>query len=81
MILGIGLASLFYKACTDKNCLVFSGPVLSEVDRKIYKHGEKCYKYTSETTRCDSNKRILDISKVDMAAAAGATGATGAGIA
>jgi len=61
-ILGIGLASLFNKVCKDKNCLVFNGPILTEFDGKIYKHGEKCYKYSLNPAKCDKTKRIIDVS-------------------
>ena len=37
LILGLGLATLFHKVCKDKDCILFSGPVISEVDGKIYK--------------------------------------------
>ena len=43
IILGLGLATLFRKVCTDKNCITFNGPVISEIDGKTYKYGEKCY--------------------------------------
>jgi hypothetical protein len=61
-ILGLGLASLFNKVCKDKNCIVFNGPILSEFDGKIYKHGEKCYKYSLHPAKCDRTKRVIDIS-------------------
>ena len=61
-ILGLGLASLFNKVCKDKNCIVFNGPVLSEFEGKIYKHGEKCYKYSLHPSKCDSAKRVIDVS-------------------
>ena len=61
-ILGLGLASLFNKVCKDKNCITFNGPILSEFEGKIYKHGEKCYKYSLHPSKCDSTKRIIDIS-------------------
>jgi hypothetical protein len=61
-ILGLGLASLFNKVCKDKNCIVFNGPVLSEFEGKIYKHGEKCYKYSLHPSKCDSTKRVIDVS-------------------
>ena len=64
ILLGLGLATLFRKACNDKNCIVFNGPVISEFDGKIYKHGEKCYKYSTRSTGCDSTKRIIDISQM-----------------
>jgi len=62
ILLGLGLATLFRRACKEKNCIRFAGPVISEVDGKIYKHGEKCYKYESQSSgKCDPNKRVLDI--------------------
>jgi len=61
-ILGFGLATLFNKVCKDKNCITFNGPVLSEFEGKIYKHGEKCYKYSLNPAKCDSTKRIIEVS-------------------
>lgn len=61
IILGLGLATLFRKVCTDKNCIVFNGPVITDVDDKIYKFNDKCYKYSIEPSICDKNKKIIDI--------------------
>uniref|UniRef100_A0A6C0D3J4 Uncharacterized protein n=1 Tax=viral metagenome TaxID=1070528 RepID=A0A6C0D3J4_9ZZZZ len=61
ILLGIGLATLFRRACTDKNCTVFNGPVISEIEGKVYKHGEKCYKYSTVSEKCDPMKRVVDI--------------------
>jgi hypothetical protein len=61
-LLGLGLATLFQRVCNDKNCIIFNGPVITEIDDKIYKYGEKCYKYTARPEKCDSTKRIIDIS-------------------
>ena len=74
VLLGLGLATLFRKACNDKNCLSFNGPVISEIDGKIYQHGEKCFSYTSTAQTCDANKQIVDMSVPDTAAAAPAIG-------
>ena len=41
VILGLGLATIFRKVCKDKNCITFKGPILGDIDGKIYKHGEK----------------------------------------
>ena len=60
VILGLGLATLFRKVCKDKNCIAFNGPVISEVDGKVFKHGGKCYKYEAETAKCDSTKRVVE---------------------
>jgi hypothetical protein len=63
IILGLGLATLFRKVCNDKNCIVFNGPVISDIEGKIYKHGEKCYKYSVVSDKCDSTKRVIDMSE------------------
>ena len=71
ILLGLGLATLFRKVCTDKNCIVFNGPVITDVSGKTYKYGEKCYKYEPTPTNCDKTKRIVDIaSSVDSNGAA-----------
>lgn len=62
ILLGLGLATLFRKVCTDKNCITFSGPVISDVDGKIYQYGDKCYKYVAKAASCDTTKKIVDIS-------------------
>jgi hypothetical protein len=40
IVLGIGLATLFRKVCNDKNCIVYNGPVIQDIDNKVYKHGD-----------------------------------------
>jgi len=61
ILLGLGLATLFRKVCTDKNCITFNGPVLTEIDGKTFKHGEGCYKYDRAPVKCDASKQIIDI--------------------
>jgi hypothetical protein len=61
VLLGLGLATIFRQTCTDKNCIVFNGPIIGDIDGKIYKHGEECYKYTSGSVKCDDSKKIVDI--------------------
>ena len=62
ILLGLGLATIFRATCKEKNCIHFAGPVISEVDGKIYKHGDKCYKYEAESSgKCDEHKRVLDV--------------------
>ncbi len=62
IVLGLGLATLFRKVCKDKNCIIFNGPVIDEIDGKVFKHQGVCYQYTAETVACDSTKRIIDTS-------------------
>lgn len=61
ILLGLGLATLFQKVCKDKNCLRFSGPILSEIDGNIYEHNDKCYKYAMHSVKCDKVKRVIDV--------------------
>ncbi len=62
VLLGLGLATLFRKVCNDRNCIRFNGPVITDLNEKIYKHGEKCYQYTSSATKCDPKKKVMDMS-------------------
>lgn len=61
IMFGLGLATLFRQTCTGKNCIEFNGPVISEIDGKVYKFGEHCYKYKLEASRCDSTKKQVDL--------------------
>ena len=51
IILGLGIAALFRKSCEGGKCIVFQAPP-KDITEKIYKHNEKCVKFTPETTKC-----------------------------
>ena len=57
IILGFGLATLFRTVCKGKNCMIFKAPPMDEIEDKIYKHQDKCYKFTPVTTKCDAQKK------------------------
>ena len=61
VILGIGFSTLFHKVCKDKDCITFNGPIISEIDGKIYEFDGKCYKNNLKTTSCNPNKQIIDV--------------------
>ena len=64
ILLGLGLATLFRKVCKDKNCIHFAGPIIADMDNKIYKYGDSCYQYELKTAaKCQPNgaKRTIDI--------------------
>jgi|DEB0MinimDraft_10_1074344.scaffolds.fasta_scaffold37284_3 hypothetical protein len=62
VLLGLGLATLFRRACTEKNCIHFNGPTINAFDDKIYKHEGKCYKYSASSAKCNKKtKKVLDI--------------------
>jgi hypothetical protein len=54
ILLGLGLASLFRKVCVDGNCMIIEGPPLEEVENKIFKQDNKCYRYKSISTKCNN---------------------------
>jgi len=62
VMLGLGLATMFREACEGKNCLIFNGPVIDEIDGKIYKFGEYCHKYVLNPVSCNKTKKIIEIS-------------------
>ena len=51
-ILGLGLASLFSKVCKDDNCIIIEGRPKKDIENKIFKQDNKCYKYTYESAKC-----------------------------
>jgi hypothetical protein len=60
ILLGFGFASLFRVVCKGKNCIIFQAPPLEELTDKIYKVDNKCYKYVTNATKCDLNKKIIE---------------------
>ena len=56
IILGFGLAMLFHKTCSGKNCTVYKAPPVAQFEKTAYEvtlNGEKkCYKYEPEFSTC-----------------------------
>ena len=52
IILGLGLAALFRKACTDNKCIVVKGPNIDEVQQYYYKMNGECYQYKPVHAEC-----------------------------
>jgi|TARA_B110000967_G_scaffold210097_1_gene270603 hypothetical protein len=61
IIFGLGIATLFRKVCNEKNCIRFNGPIITDIEDKTFKHGEKCYKYSAQSDKCDSTKRVVEV--------------------
>lgn len=60
IILGLGLALLFEQSCQDNKCIRFSAPNLSNLDGKIYKFNDKCYRYDLKSVSYDKNKKQIN---------------------
>ncbi len=65
IILGLGLATLFRTSCKGKNCYIFKAPPLEEIQDKIFKYDNKCYKFVSSATKCDSKKKYVNFETED----------------
>jgi hypothetical protein len=61
IILGLGLASLFRKVCTEKNCIHFKGVAVKDINGKVFMHDDKCYKYSATSVKCNKKNKIVDI--------------------
>jgi len=59
IILGLGLATFFRKICSGKNCIVSKAPPLEEIEDKIYKFDDKCYKLEKNAENCNKSKKIV----------------------
>jgi len=60
ILLGFGLASLFRSVCKGKDCIVFHAPPLEKIQDKVYKSGDKCFKFQAIASKCDKSKKIVD---------------------
>ena len=53
IVLGLGLATIFRKVCTDNQCVIVKGPSIDEVKKFVYKIDDDCFKYTPQPTKCE----------------------------
>ena len=59
ILLGIGLASFFRKACKERNCIKYVAPRVKEIKNKKFKYNDKCYTFEEKATTCDPNKKMI----------------------
>jgi hypothetical protein len=60
IILGIGLASLFRKVCSKRNCMIFVAPPIEEIRDSVYSHDDKCYRFKEKATKCSKDKKLVE---------------------
>tara|TARA_A100001015_G_C14665145_1_gene584609 strand:- start:337 stop:597 length:261 start_codon:yes stop_codon:yes gene_type:complete len=61
ILLGFGIATLFRRACKDRNCLVFNAPSMDKVKGKTFEFDNKCYQYREKNATCSNSKQILEM--------------------
>jgi hypothetical protein len=59
VILGLGLATFFRRVCYGKKCIISKAPPLEEIEDKIYKFDDKCYKLEKNAEKCTKDKKIV----------------------
>lgn len=59
ILLGLGLASLFRRACHDRTCYNFIAPDIKEIEGKTFKFNDKCYTYKAEAKTCNKQKKSV----------------------
>jgi hypothetical protein len=65
ILLGLGLACLFYRVCKDKDCIKFNGPVINEVEEKTFEFDNHCYQYNPVPVKCDETKKIVEFENMN----------------
>jgi len=58
IIWGLGLSTLFRKACQGRKCqvIIYNGPEPHEIESTYYDYGDgHCYKYYPFMAQCDSD--------------------------
>jgi len=59
IILGLGLASIFRRTCSNKKCLMFVPPDMATLKDDISEYDGKGYKYRSSAVKCDKSKTMV----------------------
>lgn len=59
VILGFGLATLFYRSCKEDKCIQFVGAPPSEIKDKVFRYNDKCFRFKQVAKKCNPQKRQL----------------------
>lgn len=59
ILLGLGLASLFRRACHDRKCYKFVGPNITQIEKKVFKFNDKCYHFIPQAKSCNKTKKQI----------------------
>lgn len=52
VIWGLGLACLFKKVCSGRDCIQYTSPDISLITNNIWRKDNKCFKYTTKNVEC-----------------------------
>ena len=57
VILGLGLAAIFRRACTGDGCVVLKAPNAADVRKHVWKVDDDCFRYTPRVVECPRDAR------------------------
>ena len=60
ILLGIGLASLFRKACEGRDCMIFKAPPAKDIKGETYEIDNKCYNFREKNAQCGKKEQQLN---------------------
>lgn len=55
-LLGLGLATVFRRACVGGACYVVHGPSIDHVTGHVWRVDSRCFMYTPEPAQCDGTE-------------------------
>ena len=56
-LLGMGIAIMFSRACSGRNCMVIRGPNPASIEGKIYQFNNECYSFKPHMTSCSADTK------------------------
>ena len=59
ILIGLGIATIFRKACKNDDCYIFKGPFTSEIHDNIYSFNNKCYKFLPKNIKCNTKQKQI----------------------
>jgi hypothetical protein len=57
VILGLGLAAIFRRACSGDGCIVVKPPDRKEVEDHVFRIDKSCYRYSPNVVPCKLGDR------------------------
>ena len=63
VILGMGFAIIFSRACIGRNCIITRGPNPALIENKIYEFGNNCYKFEPTVVSCREKDKMMKVEK------------------
>jgi hypothetical protein len=51
---GLAIAILLFRKCADGHCYVVHGPPRNEIENKVFKVEDECYRMTPKASKCEA---------------------------